>query len=120
MVEHAQGLPTCVNYAILLLLPYGVIFNFVSWKVTLTKKSIKQLRDLPENVRLKLQALIKEIEVAGPVRGNWPNYSKLGGPRHHCHIKDGRPSYVACWEVIDSEVRFIEVYYVGSREKAPY
>ena len=63
---------------------------------------------------------MKEIEIVGPVRGNWPNYSKLGGMRHHCHIKDGRPSFVVCWEVVGTEVRLIEVYYVGTREKAPY
>jgi hypothetical protein len=28
-------------------------------------------------LRQALFFLVKEIEVAGPVRGNWPNYSKL-------------------------------------------
>lgn len=92
----------------------------MSWAVVLSKKATKQKRDLPETVQLKLQALLKELEIAGPVRGNWPDYSKLGGMKHHCHIKDGRPCYVACWEVIKTEIRFIEVYYVGTREKAPY
>lgn len=90
------------------------------WTVVLTKKAQKQKRDLPEAVQLKLLALLKEIEVAGPVRGNWPNYSKLGGMRHHCHIKDGQPTTVACWEVTGTEVKLVEVYYVGTREKAPY
>jgi hypothetical protein len=27
---------------------------------------------------------------------------------------------VACWEVIDKKIQLVEVYYVGSREKAPY
>ena len=92
----------------------------MAWTVSLTKKAEKQKQKLPEPVQLKLIALIKEIEVSGPVRGNWPNYSKLGGLKHHCHIKDGRPSYVACWEVTGAEVKLVEVYYVGTREKAPY
>ncbi len=92
----------------------------MTWTVTLTKKAGKQKKKLPETVQLKVMVLMKEIEVAGPVRGNWPNYSKLGSPRHHCHIKDGRPSYVACWEVLGTEIKLVEVYYVGTREKAPY
>ena len=73
----------------------------MNWTVVLSKKAAKQKRDLPESVQLKLQALFKELEVAGPVRGNWPNYSKLGGAKHHCHVKDGRPSYIACWEGLE-------------------
>ena len=33
-----------------------------------------------------LNALVSEIEQAGPVRGNWPNYGKLDEHTHHCHI----------------------------------
>jgi hypothetical protein len=40
--------------------------------------------------------------------------------KYHCHLKAGRPTYVACWELIDKKIRILEVYYVGTREKAPY
>ena len=64
-------------------------------------------------------ALVREIEEKGPVRGNWPNYGKLSDKvRHHCHLKKGKPTYVACWEEKGKEE--IEVYYVGTHEKAPY
>ena len=56
---------------------------------------------------------------AGPVRGNWPHYSSLGPGRHHCHLKKGRPTYVAVWEVRDREQRIVEVTYVGTHERAP-
>ncbi len=78
------------------------------------------MRTLPDNVVLKLTMLLQEIEKSGPVRGNWPNYSKLIANRHHCHIKNGKPSYVACWEELKNEIKIVEVYYVGTREKAPY
>jgi hypothetical protein len=75
---------------------------------------------LPLRVRQSLVALIREIEVQGPVRGNWPNYGKLGSERHHCHLKKGRPTYVAVWEVRDSKQRIVEVTYVGTHARAPY
>jgi hypothetical protein len=61
-----------------------------------------------------------DMELNGPVRGEWPNYSKLGISRHHCHIKKGRPTYVAVWEEAKNEIRLVEVTYVGTYEKAPY
>lgn len=75
---------------------------------------------LPLRVKQSLVALIREIEVQGPVRGNWPNYGKLGPTRHHCHLKRGRPTYVAVWDVRDSQQRLVEVTYVGTHERAPY
>lgn len=90
------------------------------WKVT-TKKSVKKLRSrLPRNVCKSLVALMREMEIDGPVRGNWPNYGKLTDDIHHCHLKKGTPTYVAVWMVMDKEVRLIEVTYVGTHEKAPY
>jgi hypothetical protein len=62
--------------------------------------------------------LLSDIEAGGPVRGNWPNYSRLGPRRHHCHLKKGRPTYVAVWEEIGT--RLVEVTYAGTQEKAPY
>lgn len=63
---------------------------------------------------------MEEIKHSGPVRGNWPNYGKLGDGRHHCHLKKGKPTYVVMWEERDREIRLIEVTYAGTHEKAPY
>ncbi len=97
----------------------------MAWTVFETKKAAKQKSKLPEDIQALLVALEKEIEVSGPVRGNWPNYSKLGRDLHHCHLKNGRPTYVACWEEEkdkqkEKNIKLVEVYYVGTREKAPY
>ncbi len=80
----------------------------------------KQITRLPKPVKASLVALMKEIESYGPVRGNWPNYSRLSDDRHHCHLKKGQPTYVAIWEVKDKSVRLVEVVYAGTHEKAPY
>ncbi len=89
----------------------------MTWQVRIKKE--KSLDHLPRNVLEKLHLLVSEIELLGPVRGNWKNYSKLKGERHHCHLKSGRPTYVACWEETKKRVE-VEVYYVGTHEKAPY
>ncbi len=91
----------------------------MSWKVLFSSKASKQFRKLPEAVKATTTLLIKEIELLGPMRGNWKNYRKLGEDRHHAHLKSGRPTYVACWQVLNKEERIVEVYYVGTHEKAP-
>jgi hypothetical protein len=74
---------------------------------------------LPGKVVDALARLLADIELSGPVRGNWPNYSKLGDGRHHCHLKKGKPTYVAVWRV-EKETVTVEVIYVGTHERAPY
>lgn len=91
-----------------------------TWKVVLKRKAEKQVKNLPKPVRENLYALLRDIEAYGPVRGDWPNYAKLNPGRHHCHIKKGRPVYVAVWEESERIIRLVEVTYVGTHEKAPY
>jgi mRNA-degrading endonuclease RelE of RelBE toxin-antitoxin system len=59
----------------------------MAWTVTFTAKVAKKCRTLPEGVRKSLVLLAAQIEERGPVRGDWPNYSKLGPRRHHCLLK---------------------------------
>jgi len=90
------------------------------WVVKLSHRTDRSLDFLPNPVRGALALLISDIEAGGPVRGDWPNYSRLGQRRHHCHLKKGHPTYVAVWEELDTEIRLVEVTYVGTHEKAPY
>ena len=87
------------------------------WSICLTSKALKQVRILPPKLQGKFKTLGSEIRAFGPVRGNWPNYSKLSTNEHHCHLSY---RYVACWRELTTEAQEIEVYYVGTREKAPY
>jgi mRNA-degrading endonuclease RelE of RelBE toxin-antitoxin system len=90
------------------------------WTVTVSPKARKALAKLPQGIRNALVMLQRDIELHGPVRGNWRNYGKLGSRRHHCHLKKGRPTYVAVWDEREDHVRLVEVTYVGTHEKAPY
>ncbi len=92
----------------------------VGWRSRLTKKAERQAAKLPVRIRELLFQLLREIESSGPVRGNWPNYSKLGDGKHHCHLKKGQPTYVAVWVEREDEIRLVEVVYAGTHQKAPY
>ncbi|MGV1099146.1 cytotoxic translational repressor of toxin-antitoxin stability system [Thiovibrio sp. JS02] len=90
------------------------------WQVNLSNKAKKQKDRLSKTIQEQLIFLMRDIEKHGPVRGDWPNYGKLGHDQHHCHLKKGKPTYVAVWAERDREIRLIEVTYVGTHEKAPY
>jgi len=92
----------------------------MAWTVTLKRKVQNQIKKLPKGVKESLFTLLLEIEKEGPARGNWLNYGKLGKTKHHCHLKRGKPTYVAVWEVKDKQIKLVEVTYVGSHEKSPY
>ncbi len=66
----------------------------MAWSVDLSKRVTKNLSRLPKNAREALEALVVDLTDRGPVRGDWPNYSKLADGRHHCHLNY---NYVAVW-----------------------
>lgn len=90
------------------------------WEVNLSSKARKNRRKLPTAVEFAFQVLLAELEMNGPVRANWANYSKLGKVVHHCHIRKGRPTYVAVWKEEKGTIKVIEVTYVGTHENATY
>lgn len=92
----------------------------MAWTVEVHRRVQRQIAALPVRVQQSLVALVRDIEATGPVRGNWPHYSSLGRGRYHCHLKQGRPTYVAVWEVRDRAQQLVEVTYVGTHERAPY
>ena len=92
----------------------------MSWNVTLHPKARKGIARLPARVRATLALLLREIELNGPARGDWPNYGKPGKDTYHCHLKKGQLTYVVVWQVTDKAIRLVEITYAGTHEKAPY
>ena len=88
----------------------------MGYKVKVKKKVARGLMKLPKNVKKLLFLLIEDLKSDGPIQKRWNNFSPLGKEKYHCHLTY---SYVACWTCQKGEIE-IEVYYVGSREKAPY
>jgi mRNA-degrading endonuclease RelE of RelBE toxin-antitoxin system len=92
------------------------------WQVGFSAKAAKQYKKLSIDLKSVISTLVAELEVRGPMVPDWKHFGKLRGKgeRFHCHIKSGRPTYVACWEVIDKKIHILEVYYVGTHENVPY
>lgn len=88
----------------------------MNWKVSVKKKQLKKLNKLPSKVQDLFVFLQQDLKFGGPEQPSWKNYSKLEKNKYHCHLNY---RYVACWTA-EKETITIEVYYVGSREKAPY
>ena len=86
------------------------------YEVRIKKKAERGLRKLPSDVQKLLFLLIADLQEDGPIQKTWRNFSPLGQDRFHCHLNY---RYVACWTCREGEI-VIEVYYAGSREKAPY
>lgn len=94
------------------------------WTVNFNHKAVKQTKKLNRKILSVLSLLIEDLAEKGPFPGKqWPNYSKLKGLKRdarHCHLIKGQPTYVCCWEVLSKKEFILEVYYVGTHEKAPY
>ena len=92
------------------------------WTIHIVGQAKKAGKTLPKNVTASLSLLFIELKTMGPYRCDWPNYTKMKGliDDYHCHIEKGRPTYVACWRILDKKQKIIEVYYAGTHEKAPY
>ena len=88
----------------------------MQYEVKIKKKALCGLEKLPINVRKLLFLLIEDLKAGGPIQESWHNFSPLSKGTYHCYLNY---RYVACWTYRQEQIE-IEVYYVGSREKAPY
>ena len=88
----------------------------MEYQVCIKKKVNRDLTKLPKDIQKLLFLLIADLKADGPIQKSWHNFSPLGENKFHCHLTY---RYVACWTWKKGKIE-IEVYYVGSREKAPY
>jgi len=86
------------------------------YEVLVKKKVLKTIENIPKHIQKKMVNLVEDLREKGPIRSEWPNYSKLGETNYHCHLSR---KWVACW-FCEKKTFIIEVYYAGSRENAPY
>lgn len=97
-----------------------------NWTVTFSREARKQYEKLKRSGSKKpsiidaIDFLAMDLKLNGPNLRTWPNYGTLEKNTFHCHLRKGHPTYVACWRVSKHRSKFIEVYYVGTHEKAPY
>ena len=88
----------------------------MKYEVRIKRKIERSLTKLPSDIQRLFFLLVADLQADGPIQNTWRNFSRLGGDRYHCNLNY---RYVACWTCRKNEI-VIEVYYVGSREKAPY
>jgi len=88
----------------------------MSYRVVLKRKMVKKIQKLPLYEKKVLKLLLNNLADNGPLQKDWKNFSSLGENRYHCHLPY---KWVACWYHENKQLT-IEVFYVGSREKAPY
>lgn len=101
-----------------------------NWTAKLARDAKKQYEKLKRSGLKKpsiidtIDFLLIDLEQNDPALTTWPNYGTIEESKsyifHHCHIRTGRPTYVACWRVTNEMAKKIEVFYVGSHEDAPY
>ena len=88
----------------------------MKYEIRIKKKVDRGLTKLPADVQKLFFLLVADLQADGPIQKSWRNFSPLGGHRYHCHLNYRN---VAGWTWRKNEI-VIEVYYVGSREKALY
>lgn len=96
------------------------------WTVIFSRSAGKQYVKLKRSGSRKpsvidaIDLLVMDLQRKGPCVTEWPNYGPLEENVFHCHLRKGRPTYVACWRVVSKINNEIEVFYVGTHEGAPY
>ncbi len=92
----------------------------MTWQLYINKNVLKKIRKLPVSIQECTETLFDELRQFGPICTTWSHFGKLGKNIYHCHIKKGKPTYVAVWKVVDNQIQIIEVTYVGTHENATY
>ncbi len=96
-----------------------------NWTVDFSVKAGKQYKKLKlsgsrPSINDVIDLLALDLTKNGPLLPDWPHFGPLEEGHFHCHLRRGKPTYVACWRVINKKTKQIEVYYVGTHEGAPY
>ncbi|RDG32284.1 hypothetical protein DV872_08745 [Oceanispirochaeta sp. M1] len=91
----------------------------MEYTVEINKKVLRRVLKMPSSRQDDFFDLVEDLRVGGPIQKGWKNFSSLNHERSefHCHLGY---RWVACWRIISEEKLKLEVYYAGSREKAPY
>lgn len=98
----------------------------LTWTVVFSRSAKKQYEKFKRNGSRRpsvvdvIDLLAINLKMKGPHLIDWPKYGPLERNVFHCHLLRGKPTYVACWRMTSKTKKEIEVYYVGTHEKAPY
>ena len=88
----------------------------VRYTVRIQRNVERKIWEMPEIAQKTLLKLIDDIRESGPIQSKYHNFSTLGKDLYYCHLAY---KWVAVWRCKKGSC-YVEVEYVGSREKAPY
>ena len=88
----------------------------MKYRVTILRKMEKSISKMPLKAQQRLKRLVMDLMESGPVQPGYMNYGRIGDETYHCHLTY---HWVACWSCRKKALT-VEVFYVGSRENAPY
>ena len=54
------------------------------FKVKILKKAVKSIEKMPIRIQKSFKNLLEDLEEQGPIRTDWPNFSKLNENKYHC------------------------------------
>lgn len=96
-----------------------------NWTVDFSTKAGKQYNKLRvsgsrPSINDIIDLLVLDLQKNGPQLPKWAGFGILEKNHFHCHLRNGKPTYVACWRIPNKKIKQIEVYYVGTHEGAPY
>jgi hypothetical protein len=77
---------------------------------------MRNIEEMPTGIQKRMANLAEDLRNQGPYQASWPNYGRISRNQYNCHLAY---NWVACW-YWKKESMDIEVYYVGSRQNAPY
>lgn len=63
------------------------------YKVSIKKGILKNIHKMPKEIQFTFESLLYDLKEKGPIRKEWPNFSKLGKNEYHCHLAY---KWVAC------------------------
>ncbi len=84
------------------------------WLVDLSRDAKKQYKSVTRSgqkpsITDAIDALVLDLKLNGPILVHWPNYGIIHESKkrfyYHCHLRKGKPTYVACWELIDEQAK---------------
>jgi len=80
------------------------------YEVYISNRVLKSIRRLPMPIQRKMVNLIEDLRDKGPIRLNWPSFSKLDSDTYHCHLAY---KWAACWSFKGPEINKWCIYPVA-------
>jgi mRNA-degrading endonuclease RelE of RelBE toxin-antitoxin system len=63
------------------------------FEIKIKRRVLKNIEEMPLQIQKILANLLEDLGTKGPIRKEWPNFSRLEKDTYHCHLAY---KWVAC------------------------